>query len=198
MAHNATAGVAGAFAQPPAHARWLPRCGYALYARLDSYASLPAELYPKAQRAEALQKKLFPDGLSFLKLEYGAQWAESEQRVQLLAKEKLTADLEALAGPEFVTELLRCHGRYAEMVGVSRPKKASKKLPDLRALRLATQQALSAHSVQLLALYLSGGPKVQEAVRPSFAAIDAYREKAAPDRKKPAPAEPAPVPEPAA
>jgi hypothetical protein len=160
------------------------------YARLDSYAALPAEHHPKARRAQELQKKLFPDGLAFIKLEYGAQWAEAEQRLQLIHKEKLTAELEALIGSEFVAELQRCHALYTEMVGVSQPKKLRKKLPDLRALRLRTQQALSAHSIQLLALHLSGDQKLQDAVRPSFAAIDAYRDKATPEKKKPTPPQP--------
>lgn len=166
------------------------------YARLDSYASLPVAHHPRALRAQELRKYLFPEGLAFLRLEYGAQWTEAEQRLQLIQKERLTAELETLVGPEFVTELRRCHALYSAMIGVSQPKKTRKKLPDLRALRLTIQQVLSAHFIQLLALYLSGDPKQQEAIRPSFAAIDAYRDKAAPDKKKPAPAEP-PAPAPA-
>jgi len=160
------------------------------YARLASYAALPVAHYPQARRAQELQKQLFPEGLAFLKLEYGAQWTETEQRIVLIQKEKLSAELEALVGPEFMAELYRCHALYAEMVGVSQPKVARKKLPDLRELRLSTQQALTAHSIQLLALHLSGDPKLQDAVRPSFAAIDAYRDKTIPEKKKPTPPEP--------
>ena len=59
--------------------------------RLDAYAQLPHDRYPKAVRAQALQKTLFPSGLAFLNLEYGAQWTEAEQRIKLIAKEKLKA-----------------------------------------------------------------------------------------------------------
>ena len=168
------------------------------YARLDSYAALPVEHYPRAREAGELLQKLFPEGLSFLKLEYGAQWTEAEQRLQLIKQERLTAELEALIGPEFVAELHRCHALYTEMVGVSQPKKGRKKLPDLRTLRLTTQQALTAHTIQLLAVHLAGDPKQQEAIRPTFAAIDAYRDKTAADPTKPAPSEPAPTPAPVA
>jgi hypothetical protein len=167
------------------------------YSRLDSYACLPATYYPKVPRAQALKKKLFPAGLAFLKLEYGAQWTEAEQRIQVIQSERLKPELEALVGAEFVAELYRCHTLYTEMVGVSRPKQAKKKLPDLRALRLTMQQALAAHSIQLLALYMSGNAKQQEAVRPSFAVIDAYRDKTSPERKSQATPEPTPSEEPA-
>lgn len=170
-----------------------------VYARLDSYAALPVEHYPRAREASELLRKLFPEGLSFVKLEYGAQWTEAEQRLQLIKQERLTAALEALIGPEFVAELHRCHALYTAMIGVAQPKKGRQKLPDLRALRLGAQQALTAHTIQLLAVHLAGDPKQQEAIRPAFAAIDAYRDKTAADPGKPAPAEPAePTPAPVA
>jgi hypothetical protein len=168
-----------------------------LHGRLSSYAALPADLYPQGRRAAELVSKLFPTGLTFLKLEYGAQWAESEQRLQRIKRDKLKAELDALVGPDFMAELYRCHALYTEMVGVSRPRSEKKKLPDLRALRLRTQQAVSAHAIQLLAMYLHGGEKVKDEVRPSFAAIDAYREKVAPEKRKPVPGDPAPPAPPA-
>lgn len=167
-----------------------------VYARLESYAALPVEHYPRAREAGELLRTLFPDRLSFLKLEYGAQWTEAEQRLQLIKQERLTPALEALVGPEFVAELHRCHALYTQMVGVAQPKKGRKKLPDLRALRLTTQQALTAHTIQLLAVHLAGDAKQQEAIRPAFAAIDAYRDKTAAAPAEPAPAEPAPAPTP--
>lgn len=167
-----------------------------LYGRLDSYAALPVEHHPKAQRARELRKLLFPDGLTFLRLEYGAQWTEAEQRLQLIKKQRLLLELEALIGPEFMAEVQRCHALYAEMIGVSQPKPLRKKRPNLRTQRLAIQQALSAHLIQLLALYVAGDEKLKEALRPSFAAIDAYRDKAGVDKKPPAP-DPIPPPAPA-
>ena len=146
--------------------------------RLDAYGQLPHDRYPKAVRAQALQKTLFPSGLAFLNLEYGAQWTEAEQRIKLIAKEKLKADIEELAGADFYAELLRCHSAYGELVGATKVKTQKSKLPDLRIQRNKLQQALTTHSIQLVAMVLSGGESALKAAQPSFAAIDAYREKA--------------------
>jgi len=150
-----------------------------LFGRLDSLAQLPVDRYAAAKRAAALRDRLFPTGCSFLLLEYGAQWAEAEQRLAAIEREHLKADIDALCGPEVLAEVRRCHAEYAAMVGVSKAKAKRVKLPDLRALRLQLQQAISAHSVQLVAHALAGGSAGLEAVQPSLDVIDAYREKAA-------------------
>lgn len=168
---------------------------------LSAYAELPHDRYPKAAQAESLLVALFPTGLGFLTLEYGAQWAESEQRVRRIQKDKLKPVIVALGGGDFLTEIERCHTAYGEMVGVTRVKTAKSKLPDLRTQRTKLQQALTAHAIQLVAMVLSGGESALAAAQPSFDAIDAYREKATAslgDRKPPGgprePAEPAPSP----
>ena len=56
---------------------------------LSAMAELPHDLYPKAVQAAGLLEALFPTGLGFLTLEYGAQWAEAEQRVRRIQKDKL-------------------------------------------------------------------------------------------------------------
>ncbi len=166
---------------------------------LSAYAELPHDRYPKAAQAESLLVALFPTGLVFLTLEYGAQWAESEQRVRRIQKDKLKPIIVALGGADFLTEIERCHTAYGEMVGVTKAKAKKSKLPDLRTQRTKLQQALTAHAIQLVAMVLSGGESALEAAQPSFDAIDTYREKATTslgDRKPPSgprePAEPAP------
>ena len=168
---------------------------------LSAMAELPHDLYPKAVQAAGLLEALFPTGLGFLTLEYGAQWAEAEQRVRRIQKDKLKPVIVALGGGDFLTEIERCHTAYGEMVGVTRVKTAKSKLPDLRTQRTKLQQALTAQAIQLVAMVLSGGESALAAAQPSFDAIDAYREKATAslgDRKPPGgprePAELAPSP----
>ena len=168
---------------------------------LSAYAELPHDRYPKAAQAESLLAALFPTGLGFLTLEYGAQWAEAEQRVRRIQKDKLKPVIVALGGGDFLTEIERCHTAYGEMVGVTKVKTKKNKRPDLRTERLKLQQALTAHAIQLVAMVLSGGESALEAAQPSFDAIDAYRDKdtTSPADKKPPseprePASPAPPP----
>lgn len=164
-----------------------------LYRWLSAYAELPHDRYPKAVQAEALVKALFPSGLGFLNLEYGAQWTEAEQRLRRIVRDKLRPVLLGLGGGDFLTEIERCHKDYGEMVGVTKAKTPKSKLPDLRAQRQKLQQALTAHAIQLVATVLSGGAVAYKAALPSFAAIDAYREKAAPSSGDKKPTDPSPL-----
>lgn len=160
---------------------------------LSAYAELPHDRYPKAKQAAALLQALFPTGLHFLTLEYGAQWTEAEQRLRRISRDKLKPVLLALGGGDFLTEIERCHKDYGEMVGVTKVKTPRSKLPDLRAQRQKLQQALTAHMFQLVAMVLAGGASAYKAALPSFAAIDAYREKAAPSGTDKKPTDPTPL-----
>ena len=164
----------------------------AIHRRLDAYASLPADRYPLADRARALLSRLFPDGLRFTQLEYGAQWVESEARIQTLLADRghLKAELASLAGSDFVDELLRTHSDYGDMVGATRRRTLRSKT-DLRALRLTLLDVASTHLLQLVAAYLnpSTSDRTRAEILRSFAAVDLYRDKLTSPRR---PDEPAP------
>lgn len=93
----------------------------ALEGRLASFARLPLEQYPKAKRAAELLDLLFHDGLTFLQLAYAEEWAESEQRLKMIDAQKLEADIDALAGPEFLAEVRRTHALYGKALGITGP-----------------------------------------------------------------------------
>lgn len=93
----------------------------ALYSRLDAYASLPSDENPKAKRAAELLDLIYPDGLQFLTLPYNAEWAEGEKRLKLIEDEELAADLNELAGPEFLAEVKKAHKLYGDAIGITRP-----------------------------------------------------------------------------
>jgi len=123
----------------------------ALYGRPESYAALPVERHPKALRAAALQNALFPDGLAFLRLPYAAEWAETKKRIDQIAREGWAAEIDALAGPEFLEEIGDLHDSYGKAIGVTaaRPEAAqsAKVAEPLRGLA----RAISAYATQLVA-----------------------------------------------
>lgn len=88
----------------------------AMSGRLAAQAALPHDRYPRAKRAAALIAQLFPDGLGFLKLSYTSQWAECEKRLDLIKSQKLEAELDELAGPDFLLEVQASHEAYTAMV----------------------------------------------------------------------------------
>jgi hypothetical protein len=89
----------------------------ALYERLRAYVMLPESEVPRVKRAHELLRLLFPDALGFLRLPYEAEWAESDKRLRSVEKLSLGADLDAVAGPEFIVEVRRAHDLYSRALG---------------------------------------------------------------------------------
>jgi hypothetical protein len=79
---------------------------------------LPAERIPESRQAQELLRTLFPDALAFLRLPYEAQWAEAESRLRTVEQLRLLADLQRLAGSEFVAEVQRTHDTYGKVLGL--------------------------------------------------------------------------------
>ncbi|MBI3182025.1 MAG: hypothetical protein HYZ28_07755 [Myxococcales bacterium] len=92
-----------------------------LHDRLAPCSALPKERHPRAARAQELLTKLFPDGLKFLTLTFTTEWAESKRRLDLIDKEHLETDLNALAGPEYLSEVKLAHKRYGEVLKITKP-----------------------------------------------------------------------------
>jgi hypothetical protein len=93
-------------------------CGHG---RLSCYASLPVAIWPKAERAAALVALVFPEGLTFLRLPYAAQWAEQERRLAMIDAMELAPEIDELCGPEFLGEIRRTHTIYGEVLGITSP-----------------------------------------------------------------------------
>ena len=170
----------------------------AIHHRLLGWLELPPSEYPEVAQAQALFDKLFPTGLRFIQLEYGAQWVEADARISWLKQSGQQADLEKLCGKAFVTELLRAHTAYGQMIGAD-PKQRQKpvKKLDLTALRKQLQQAILAHQLQLVALRVSGDDADRQTAQAALRPVDEYRDKLAPSRgpksDEPAPGDPSHV-----
>src|SRR5262249_2394463 len=145
-----------------------------LHDRLAAYAALPIEHHPEAARAADLVGALFPDGLSFLKLDYSSQWAEPESPRPPQNPDELDPDMSRLAGPAFLTEVRRCHVLYGEVIGATKPKERRAPVPLSEPLRALTQ-SLIAMCAQLVALYYEGDGIQRSQVRAALRPIDEFR-----------------------
>ncbi|HRI50557.1 MAG TPA: hypothetical protein PLW65_10280 [Pseudomonadota bacterium] len=168
----------------------------ALRQRLEAYALLPDEDFPRAERARELGALLFPEGLGFLNLPYIEQLAAMELLVARINEEKLAADLDALCGPEFLASLRAVLPRYRAMVqgGLQRPDNAA----NLQEHRRKLSAAIVDYATKIAALYDDEDPESLDRIRLALRPIDALRAQltrrpsagdATPD---PAPADPAP------
>ncbi len=145
--------------------------------RLGAYARLPVSHYPRAQRAAEIHAALFPSGLDFLTLPFKAQWAEGQRRLDLIKDKDYAADIEVLAGHEFLAEIKRSHKAYGEALGVT---KAEDIPPEVRVSEPLRDvgRAVVNYALQLLA-YATDAPKAAANVRKALKPIDDQRAAAA-------------------
>lgn len=159
----------------------LDRSWGGLSGRISSYTFLPEDRYPKVSTANELMRTLFPDGLSFLKLPYRQEWAESERRLERIEMMGLEAKIHEVAGRDHLEEVRRAHLVYGEVLGITRPNplaQAPERAEKLRALR----KALNHYVLNLLACLDEEDPETEEMVRRALQPIDEFRA-AAPGRR---------------
>ncbi|MBK6685778.1 MAG: hypothetical protein IPG45_15005 [Deltaproteobacteria bacterium] len=145
----------------------------AFFARLLAYSNLPADRYPKATEAGLMIRTLFPDGLTFLKLPYNKEWAESAKRLKRIDDDKLEPSLNAMAGHEFLAEVRRTHDVYGDVLGITKVAPANQ--APVRAERLRElRRLMSRYVIRVLGL-LGDDAESQAMVRQCLQPIDDFR-----------------------
>ncbi|APR79648.1 Hypothetical protein A7982_04995 [Minicystis rosea] len=168
--------------------------------RLEAYASLPVQDFPKAARAREILEAISRDR-EWLKLPYGSEWAESQKRLARIDG-GLAADVDALAGPEFLTEIRRAHEAYGIAIGVTQPIPQAESV-NLAEHRRALSRAIASYGIAVVSM-AGDDDEALATVRKALRPIDDYREaqsrrnaSAAGDAPEPLPATPAtPIPDP--
>ncbi len=74
--------------------------------------------HPLAERAAALAKTLFPDGLGFLRASYNEQWTLSQLHLERIAEEDLQPEIDAVGAGEFVPYIRNAQIAFGEALGV--------------------------------------------------------------------------------
>lgn len=164
---------------------------------LEAKASLPADLYPQAPRAQRLLTLLFGDGLRFLNWRYSEQLAAMDTLLLRIDKEGLQPDIDLLCGKEFLPLLQTIQVRYRAMV---REQAALPELPEatLREHVLAISDAVVDYALAICStVNRRSGDSILRA-KNALAPIDQVREqlqRPSPDPEVPAdPDEPPPAP----
>lgn len=168
---------------------------------LEAKASLPADLYPQASRAQRLLTLLFSDGLRFLTWRYSEQLAAMDTLLLRIEKEGLQADIDLICGKELLPLLQSVQVRYRAMV---RGQEALPELPEA-SLREYVQAIADAVVDYALAICSTVNRRSQESIvraKQALAPIDQARDQARDQAQRPPqdpaepsdPAEPAPAP----
>jgi hypothetical protein len=124
----------------------------ALYERLRAFSILSETELPQVRRAHDLMRLLFPDALAFLKLPYEQEWAESGSRLRLIERLKLTDEVNALAGAEFLTQVRHAHELYGKMLGIGGDSNgpAPAESPAMRDQRGALGRCISHYALRVM------------------------------------------------
>jgi hypothetical protein len=164
--------------------------------RLDAYARLPAGEYARAPRAAALVELLFPNGMGFLNLSYTAEWAESQRILERIVKQELQKDVDLLAGREFLAEAKAAHALYGQVLGTTKAKKVKNTVSLAEPLKQLRADIVD----YTLTVVVFGNAKTSQlgAARAALAPLDELRanqasHRAAAEKARTSPAEPAPV-----
>jgi hypothetical protein len=158
--------------------------------RLIGWTKLAADKHPESARAEALHRKLFPAGLSFVKMPFEKEWAASEAILQQIDREKLGGEIDALASPQFLAEIRAAHADYSAMIDGRRPSEPVARVnvgDELK--RMAAD--VSDYALQVIATADPRKPQTVEAARAALQPIDDFRAALKRSRK----AEPKPAPQ---
>lgn len=97
----------------------LDRAWSGLYSRLESYGDLSPEEASDAADATALRDSLFPEGLTFLKLPYVEEWAQSEKILKRIDAEGHAKTIERMCDAKFLSNLRKAHDAYGKVLGVT-------------------------------------------------------------------------------
>lgn len=145
-----------------------------LRARFLAYAGLPVALFPEARRAQEIVDSLFGDrGLDFVRDTHVLQWSSMSTLLKRIDDEGLAADIDKLAGPEFLQHIRNVHPRYQAMVQTSLQRDASQQNL-LEHVRLI-QRAVVAYATRVCATVEDDDLTTIETARDALVAIEKMR-----------------------
>jgi hypothetical protein len=147
--------------------------------RLEACAMLPNVPYGQAARARRILQALFGnDGLDFLRERYPIQYTLADIILKRIEADGLQAEIDSLAGPEYMENLRTQHERYRVMVQgiLMRAQTDDENLLDhLRAL----QRAITTYATKVSATVEDDDPASADLARKVLMPIVNFRQQAA-------------------
>jgi hypothetical protein len=119
---------------------------------LAGWCKLDEEDNPHRAPAQALFALVFPDALSFTKLPYKVQWAESGSRLEAIASDGHEETFKALGGAPFLKRLRKLQKAYGDALGITAPAPEGASAPEVRGKLDVALGALRDYAVQGVAI----------------------------------------------
>lgn len=151
----------------------------AISGALTSLGMLPESASPRVERARSLLKMLYPDGRKFLNSPYVVEYAESQKRLDLIDKNNLGPEIDALCGPEFLPELRAAHEEYGRAVLSTLAGETSVIPNELRPYMASLSDSIVNYAIQVVATVDPDDPTTVERVRAMLRPMEVLREQQA-------------------
>ena len=148
----------------------------ALYRRLSALAELVGRS-PRAAAAAGLRDRIYGTErpLEFLKLRFDAQWAHARKRHQAIVDGSLGPQIDELAGPEFLPELVSALDAYGVALAITSAAPATQSLESLLPLLRELQSDIGAYQIALLGMLKKNDRKSTDVVAAALKPIDDHR-----------------------
>ncbi|UJR84200.1 hypothetical protein [Sandaracinus amylolyticus] len=155
----------------------------ALRDRLAAWSKVQSASFERPrERAEQLLAAYFSDGVQFVTLAYEAEWVYGEQLLERFDEEGALADIERLAGAEFVANVREQQAALGAALGLT-GKRGTEEVASTSGLAervSALASAIADYTRRLSGEVETDDPKSVAAFRKAVAPLDAHRAATAP------------------
>jgi hypothetical protein len=148
----------------------------ALGGTLMAKARLPASTSDKGKRAQKLVDVILPEGMSFVKRDAHAAWAESDRRVRFIEENDLEAEIIDVVGEDELAAVKAATTALGEGLGVGKTKRETSGANDLQVTVARFSREVARYARMLAAeVDVTDGASVMRFRRAVAEPIDALR-----------------------
>lgn len=130
------------------------------------------------ERAARLLPLVFPNGTGFVQLSFPQQWASTQSHLERIDQDGLAAEIDAVAGPEFLPYIRAAHAELGEGLGVGESALAAPDTAALRESNLRLARAIANYGRAMVATVNEDDPESVAAFKRAMYPLDAYRRSA--------------------
>jgi hypothetical protein len=128
---------------------------------VTAWRKVPAGTAPSADSLAALERDLFPDGLSFTTRAYRVEWTESELRLKTIATAGHERTFSQMGATGFLQHLRQSHEHYGKVLGITAASAPSETDATVRKVLTSTHDALREYVTQVAGSVRRRDPSTQ-------------------------------------
>lgn len=127
------------------------------------------------ERAARLVRQVFPNGVSFVLLGYNEEWVAAKSHLARIDEDGLAAEIDALAGPEFLPFIRAAHAELGDALGVGTTPLAVSETTAVQDANLQLAKAIANYGRAMVAFVDEDDAESVAAFKQAMYPLDAYR-----------------------